>query len=55
MDIYYIIENFLTDSECDTLKDTCRCGIIEDADFNDIPKIIFDTVEQKQATKENCY
>ena len=50
-DGYLLIENFLTDSECDTLKDACH-RIIKDADFTDIPKVIFDTVQHKQAYKE---
>ena len=50
-DGYLLIENFLTDTECDSLKDACH-RIIKDADFSDIPKVIFDTVQHKQATEE---
>jgi len=50
-DGYLLIENFLTDSECDTLKDACH-RVIGKADFSDIPKVIFDTVEHKQVSGE---
>ena len=50
-DGYLLIENFLTDAECDSLKDACS-RIIKNADFSSIPKVIFDTVEHKQATEE---
>ena len=50
-DGYLLIENFLTDAECDSLKDACS-RIIKEADFSTIPKVIFDTVEHKQATEE---
>lgn len=50
-DGYLLIENFLTESECDTLKKACQ-RIIQEADFSDIPKVIFDTIERKQASEE---
>ena len=50
-DGYLLIENFLTDSECNALKDACD-RIIKEADFDDIPKVIFDTVKRRQASEE---
>ena len=48
---YLIIENFLTDSECDMLKDACQ-RIVGETDFSQIPKVTFDTKEGKQASEE---
>lgn len=50
-DGYLLIQNFLTHSECDTLRDACH-RIIKDADFNDVPNVIFDTVKNQQAREE---
>ena len=50
-DGYLLIQDFLTNSECDTLRDACH-RIIHNADFNDIPRVIFDTVKQQQAREE---
>ena len=50
-DGYLIVENFLTDSECETLKGACH-RVVQDADLSDIPKVIFDTVKRTQATEE---
>ena len=50
-DGYLIIENFLTDPQCDVLKDACH-RVIQDANLSDIPKVIFDTVENKQSSDE---
>ena len=50
-DGYVVIQNFLTHSECDTLRDACQ-RIIQDANFSDIPRVIFDTVKRQQAREE---
>ena len=50
-DGYLIIDQFLTDSECNTLIDTCN-RIIRDADFSQHPKVTFETTENKQASED---
>lgn len=50
-DGYLIIEQFLTDAECNTLRDACH-RIVKEADFSQHPKVTFDTTENKQATDD---
>lgn len=50
-DGYVIIENFLTEEECQTLRDSCR-EIVEKQDINDNPKITFNTKNNEQASTE---
>ena len=48
---FLIIEKFLTDSECNILKDACQ-RIVRETNFSQIPKVTFDTKEGKQASEE---
>ena len=50
-DGYLLVQNFLTHSECDAFRDACH-RIIKDANFTDIPKVIFNTVKHQQAREE---
>ena len=50
-DGYLILEQFLTDSECNALIDACN-RIIREADFSQHPKVTFETTENKQASEE---
>ena len=48
---YLIIEQFLTDPECNALKNACHRVVME-ADFSKHPKITFDTTENKQSSED---
>jgi len=50
-DGYLLIEDFLTHTDCDVLKDACH-RVIRDADFSQHPKVTFDTTDNKQATDD---
>ena len=50
-DGYLIIEQFLTDAECNSLKDACH-RIVGEADFSQHPKVTFDTKVNKQGSEE---
>ena len=50
-DGYLIIEQFLTDAECNSLKDACQ-RIVGEADFSQHPKVTFDTKVNKQGSED---
>ena len=50
-DGYLVIEDFLSEEECDTLRMRCR-EIVENEDFSKHPTITFNTKDNKQASTE---
>jgi hypothetical protein len=48
---YYVIEGYLSDSECDGLRVRC-CEMINNEDFSQHPKITFNTTDNAQARND---